>query len=243
MAEFTIDELARRTGVGARNIRAWQTKRLLPSPRLQGRTGYYDEQHLQRVERIRDLRSAGVSLGSISSIVAGPAEASELSTVLGSLAASFAQEGPERLPLTQLLAAWPAEELTPEILARVEALRYLTLHDDGTATVDSPVLRAAGEQLAALGVRLADSLRLTEELEAATETIADAYAGLTRDHLEQIAGRGELGEQTLRTEIERMRPLAVPALLAAFQLAMSRKLAELAAEADDLRESQADGAR
>lgn len=44
-----IDELAAKTGLTSRNIRAYREKGLLPAPELEGRTGFYTEQHLQRL--------------------------------------------------------------------------------------------------------------------------------------------------------------------------------------------------
>ncbi len=38
---MTIRELAERTGMTVRNIRAHQTRGLLPPPVVRGRTGYY----------------------------------------------------------------------------------------------------------------------------------------------------------------------------------------------------------
>ncbi len=41
VAELTIDELARETGMTVRNIRAHQSRGLLPPPEVRARTGYY----------------------------------------------------------------------------------------------------------------------------------------------------------------------------------------------------------
>ena len=39
--EYTVDQLALVSGLTTRNIRAHQTRGLLPPPRVRGRTGYY----------------------------------------------------------------------------------------------------------------------------------------------------------------------------------------------------------
>ena len=46
---LTIDELARRTGMTVRNIRAHQSRGPLPPPEVRGRTGYYSEGHVGRM--------------------------------------------------------------------------------------------------------------------------------------------------------------------------------------------------
>jgi DNA-binding transcriptional MerR regulator len=61
----TIDELARRTGLTTRTIRAHQTAGLLPAPRLRGRTAYYQEHHAERLAAITRLQTRGWSRAAI----------------------------------------------------------------------------------------------------------------------------------------------------------------------------------
>ncbi len=60
-----IDELARRTGVTARTIRAHQTAGLLPAPHIRGRTAYYGEEHARRLAAITHLQARGWSRAAI----------------------------------------------------------------------------------------------------------------------------------------------------------------------------------
>src|SRR5256885_17123096 len=64
-ASMTIDELARRTGMTVRNIRAHQSRGLVPPPRVRGRTGYYGDEHLTRIALIQELQADGFNLQSI----------------------------------------------------------------------------------------------------------------------------------------------------------------------------------
>src|SRR5947207_11188959 len=64
-ASMTIDELARRTGMTVRNIRAHQSRGLVPPPRVRGRTGYYGDEHLARIALIKELQADGFNLESI----------------------------------------------------------------------------------------------------------------------------------------------------------------------------------
>jgi DNA-binding transcriptional MerR regulator len=59
---MTIDELARRVDMTARNIREWQTNGLLPPPRRRGRVGIYSDDHISHIERIKSLRAQGFPL-------------------------------------------------------------------------------------------------------------------------------------------------------------------------------------
>ena len=54
--ELTIDELARETGMTVRNIRAHQSRGLLPPPEVRARTGYYGPDHAARLTLIKELQ-------------------------------------------------------------------------------------------------------------------------------------------------------------------------------------------
>ncbi|MHB1139051.1 MAG: MerR family transcriptional regulator, partial [Microthrixaceae bacterium] len=50
--EMRVDDLARAAGVATTTIRLYQSKGLLQPPRLVGRTGWYGEAHLARLNVI-----------------------------------------------------------------------------------------------------------------------------------------------------------------------------------------------
>ena len=62
---MTIRQLAERTGMTVRNIRAHQTRGLLPPPVVRGRTGYYNEEHVARIELTREMQADGLNLEAI----------------------------------------------------------------------------------------------------------------------------------------------------------------------------------
>ena len=54
--EYRVDELAAAAGVAVDTIRFYQSQRLLPPPARRGRVVWYDQTHLDRLRRIRDLK-------------------------------------------------------------------------------------------------------------------------------------------------------------------------------------------
>jgi len=66
---MTIDELARRVDMTARNIREWQTNGLVPPPQRRGRIGIYGDDHIAHIERIKSLRAQGFPLDIIRRIL------------------------------------------------------------------------------------------------------------------------------------------------------------------------------
>jgi DNA-binding transcriptional MerR regulator len=66
---YTIDELARKVAMSARNIRAHQARRLLPPPRRAGRMALYDDEHVRRLEAIKRLQRQGFNLVAIEAVL------------------------------------------------------------------------------------------------------------------------------------------------------------------------------
>ena len=62
---LTVSELAALTDVSVRNIRAHQSRGLLPPPEVRGRTAYYSRAHLERLRLIRDLQQRRFNLAAI----------------------------------------------------------------------------------------------------------------------------------------------------------------------------------
>jgi DNA-binding transcriptional MerR regulator len=114
----TIDELARRAGETSRNVRAYQARGLLPRPRLAGRTGIYDDRHLERLSTIRRLQDRGFSLAAIGELLDARDHGATLADVLGPAPATGSAEREatvfERADVPAVLRL----ALVPEPLAR-----------------------------------------------------------------------------------------------------------------------------
>ncbi len=66
---WRIDELAQRAGLTVDTIRYYSREGLLPPPTKQGRHRLYDAEHLERLDRIRELQAQRFSLAAIRAIV------------------------------------------------------------------------------------------------------------------------------------------------------------------------------
>src|SRR5512142_2293634 len=67
--QLTIEQLAARSGLSVRNIRAHQARGLLDPPEVRARVGYYGPEHLEQLRLIRDLQEDGFNLGAIKRLV------------------------------------------------------------------------------------------------------------------------------------------------------------------------------
>ncbi len=61
VAEYRLDDLAKVSGVSARNIRAYRERGLLDPPRRVGRSAYYDDYHVSQLKTITRLLRKGFS--------------------------------------------------------------------------------------------------------------------------------------------------------------------------------------
>ncbi|WP_168433786.1 MerR family transcriptional regulator [Mycolicibacterium sp. CBMA 334] len=83
MIEYRLEDLARISGVSARNIRAYRERGLLDSPRRVGRSAYYGERHLAQLTAISQLLAKGFNSAHIAEFFAGLRGGQDLADTLG----------------------------------------------------------------------------------------------------------------------------------------------------------------
>jgi len=69
MGCWRIDDLAHKAGLTVDTVRYYQRERLLPAPTRNGRHALYGPDHLERLERIRELQARRFSLAAIRSLL------------------------------------------------------------------------------------------------------------------------------------------------------------------------------
>jgi DNA-binding transcriptional MerR regulator len=242
---MTIGELARRTGMTVRNIRAHQTRGLLPPPEVHGRTGYYNEDHVARIEMTREMQAEGLNLEAIRRVLeTADGSTREVVDFARALRAPFEDETPEIIEVGEIAASWGAEEVDPTLIREAEELGIVRELPDGRVEVISPRLLRAGAALVQQGVRPEAALETAATLHKQAEGVALAFIDLFVKEIWgpfQEAGRPESDWAKVREAFERMRPLASDALLAMFQITMAEQ-SEKAAE-DTLRAAAAEPPR
>ncbi len=221
--EMTIRELAERTGMTVRNIRAHQTRGLLPPPVVRGRTGYYNEEHVARIELTREMQADGLNLEAIRRVLdSGGGSATAIFDFTRALRVPFEGEAPEIFEADELAAVW-GESPDPKLLRRAEKLGVFRTLPDGRIEVISPRLLRAAAELAELGIGPEGAIATAERLRRHADGVARAFVELFVKEVWQPfdrAGRPDGDWPKMSEALERMRPLAAGALLATFQIAM-----------------------
>jgi DNA-binding transcriptional MerR regulator len=223
--EMTIRQLAQRTGMTVRNIRAHQTRGLLPPPVVRGRTGYYGEEHVRRIEMTREMQADGLNLEAIRRVFeSSDGSAGEVVDFARALRMPFEDEAPEIWEPAELAGAWGAEEVDARLIRRGEDLGALRTLPDGRIEVISPRLQRAASELASLGVRpeaaLATAERLRRDADGAARAMVEIFVEEIWEPFDR-AGQPEEEWPRIREALDRLRPLAAEALLAVFQIAMA----------------------
>jgi len=224
-AEHTIDELARETGMTVRNIRAHQSRGLLPPPEVRARTGYYGPEHVARLRLIQELQGNGYNLAAIKDLVSRSSGSSqEALDFARALLAPFEDERPEVIDVAEL-----AERYGPgadrKLLARAEKLGIVVPLGEGRYEIPSPTVLRAGETLIALGVPLEKALDVIEGVARHADSVAQTFVKL---FLERIwkpfdkAGQPDTEWPAVLAALEQLRPLASETLVAVFQSRMTQ---------------------
>ena len=223
--ELTIDELARRTGMTVRNIRAHQSRGLLPAPQVRGRTGFYGPEHESRINLIRELQADGYKLEAIGRLLDSAGGSSEeVLRFTRAVKAPFEDEQPQIVTAEELAERWNAGEAAPALLRKAEKLGILRPLPDGNFEELSPTLGRASAELASLGIPAETALDVAGEIHKHASAVAKNFVDLFirqiwRPFEERGSPETELPE--VRDALERLRPLASDALLAMFQLVMT----------------------
>ena len=229
-ASMTIDELAHRTGMTVRNIRAHQSRGLVPPPQVRGRTGYYGDPHVSRIELIQELQADGFNLESIRKLLEGAGgSSSEVLNFSRTLRAPFEEEQPEILTEEEFAERWGGP-LDDRLMARTEKLGLLRSLGDGRYEILSPRLQRAGLELAELGVPPGVALDVVSQVRTSARRVARVFIELFLENVWKPfneAGRPEEDWPKVRDALERLRPLASEALLVIFQQVMSETAEEI----------------
>jgi|GEM_PF-166078 len=235
--DMTVDALATRTGVSVRNIRAYQTAGLMPPPRLQGRVAFYGAEHQGKLELIRDLRQQGFRLEAIRAMLLDTPDGawSEYALISGLFSTTFfTVEKPQRKAISEMASHW-ATPATPAQKARLSQNGLYRPIGPDEVEMLSPALERIGIQLAELDVPLDTVLDLQDKLIDHSRAIAKVYVeqlflALLKNLASSAQDQRPSGKapdvrlaETMKSLFERLRPLAIGSVSAAFPVILQQE--------------------
>jgi DNA-binding transcriptional MerR regulator len=218
---LTIEQLAHQTGMSVRNIRNHQTRGLLPPPEVRARTGYYGRQHVERLHLIQQMQAEGFKLSAIERLLGGEGEwADRFVGLRRAITAPVEVEAAEIITLAELETRFGPTASNGRSLLKAQKLGLLINLGDGTFEAPSPALLRAAEDVVSRGVPLAAALATIERVRRNAEAASREFVKLFMDELwKPFDAAGQPDEQwpAITESIERLRPIAVEALLAVFK--------------------------
>jgi len=176
--EFTVDELASRAQMTVRNVRAYAGRGLIAAPRLEGRTGFYSREHLQRLQLIRQLVDRGYTLAAVERAIEGaPNTAAGHALDLINLLDLPNDEGGHEIMSRDALAALAGVPRDDALIDSMEAFGLVQWMDgdrDQVRLVEPTVVRT-GAAAVAIGLAPETVIALFPFLQSRLREIADTF--------------------------------------------------------------------
>jgi DNA-binding transcriptional MerR regulator len=182
--EYRVEQLAARAEVSVDTVRFYQARGLLDPPRRTGRIALYDDGHLARLERIRDLQAKGFTLATIGRLVRGELDAADealVEAVSGDDAGG--EQAEEFFGLDELAERSGIPAALLQAIER-EGLLVARRHEGGVAYTPADVAVArAGLRLLELGLPLPEVLALARDHHARVRETAEQAVALFDTHV------------------------------------------------------------
>lgn len=226
--EYRLDELARQAGVASTTVRLYQNKGLLDPPRLEGRTGWYDESHLSRLRLIARLQGEGYSLAGIANLLEQWEQGRGLDAVIGVEAELDALVGDVHaivLEPGELLDRFPEGAMTPELMQRAGALGLVEVTGDAKVRVADRRFLETGSSLARMGIPADVILDEWEALVSHTDEIAARFISIFETRLAPADWQASLDTDEARElarTLARLQATARQVLVAALDASVAR---------------------
>ncbi|WP_280442919.1 MerR family transcriptional regulator [Nocardia brasiliensis] len=222
---MTIDELAREAGTTVRSLRVYHERGVLPSPLMKGRTGFYGDDHLNRVRTIGRLLDRGIKLNGIRELLAAWDRGDDLSDILGvpdrdGSVEPIADHGsesdtPAESPVTTAETTVTAADLAnhyrdvPNGFARVVTAGLYEPVDAVTYRVTEPHSLRIMQQFVAWGASSTQALehleRIRSDCDRIARRLAEAFERTASQAFEQSSrtpeDRAELAHQATTAQV------------------------------------------
>ncbi|MEO6349857.1 MAG: MerR family transcriptional regulator [Candidatus Limnocylindrales bacterium] len=248
--EFTVDELASRAQMTVRNVRAYAGRGLIAAPRLEGRTGYYTLEHLQRLQLIRQLLDRGYTLAAVERAIAGAprASAGHALDLINLLDLPNADDGPEVMSRDALaaLAGVPRDDALIDSMETFGLVEWLDDSRDTVRLVEPTVVRT-GAAAVAIGLAPETVIALFPLLQSRLREIADTFVREVSAEIVQPfvdAGLPEAEWPHILRTIENLLPIASQVTLGIFRSQLREAIdVEIGAQLSDIAKPVSDIAK
>ena len=225
---MSVEQLASRVGMTVRTVRFYAGRGLIPAPRREGRNGYYGQDHIARLELVRELQAHGFTLSAIEGYLERiPADATPEDVALHrTLLAPWMPDLPETINRTELNTR-SGRDLSDEDIEMLVAIGVVepTPADDMFNVASAHL--AVAIQLLDLGLpkdaALAAQRVFTEHGRAVANELTEVFRTQVWPHLRDSKRPPEV----IQSMIERFKPLTIQGLVTAYETAVDEAKREI----------------
>lgn len=211
-----------------RNVRAYAGRGLIGAPRLEGRTGYYTREHLQKLQLIRSLLDRGYTLTAVEkTLLNNPSgSAGHALDLLNVLHQPSTEEEPEDMSRDSFaaLAGVPRNDGLVDVLVDLGLVVQI---DRKNVRLVRPTVVRAGVAAVAMGLKPETAMALLPILEKHVGAVADAFVeGVRAEIWQPFVDDGMLAEEWPRIlrVVETLLPVASQAVLGVFREQITRSI-------------------
>ncbi|SDZ01550.1 MerR HTH family regulatory protein [Amycolatopsis xylanica] len=200
---YTIEELSTAIGMSTRNIRAHQTRGLLPAPIRDGRTVFYGLAHARRLQHIMSLQKQGFNLVSIAAVLGtGTADRDleRLTSAMGDIARDH-----------------------PGIFYSLNRHGMLGWDESGEVRIARPGVLRAAVDMAKAGVPPLATLRFLGEVMDKVGSVAGTLVDSSADRLAGMRSQPAVAESDLDGMVATFGQGLVELLVGAFRAAVEHR--------------------
>ncbi|ABM14903.1 putative transcriptional regulator, MerR family [Mycolicibacterium vanbaalenii PYR-1] len=222
VAEYRLEDLARESGISARNIRAYRERGLLDPPRRVGRSALYDDYHLSQLNTISQLLRKGYNSAHIAEFFASMRQGTDLADILGLQRAVLGQTPEPRNRNTAVKIDAKSEEAR-----KLVAFGMAEVVDGEVLMIDcaaADILARSPDQL--LYVRAL--LRFVEAAEDSVDDLAEAFVTSLGELYHARVGADYLPRpdevDEIRQVVQDYRALGEKVMVARFDQATRRRM-------------------
>ncbi len=243
MTEYRINDLAQVSGVSVRNIRVYQDRGLLPAPAIRGRTGWYSDEHLVRLNLISRMLERGYTFATISELLHAAHYGMKVEHVLrdSPKASRFMSiKRAATITITELRKSLGASDRAIGISQKLGLLTK----DGAHYAVRNPEVLGSAEALVKAGIDIDVLLDMWVRVEQDLADVAHSFVSLITDKYfdENLP---DLGDQTftrIAELIQTVRPMAHEIVESAFSKALDDEISRAVGEASSLFDKSKDPA-
>lgn len=214
---YRVDELAARCRVSVDTVRFYQAQGLLPAPEREGRLAWYSDDHLDRLERIRDLKDKGFTLASIKRLLSGNADEADEALVSAVAGSVPGEASGELLTVEQLAERTGVSAALLSAIEREGLISARMVDGEPRYTASDASAVTSGVSLLEAGLPLSELLDLArrhdEAMRAVAEQAVEMFITFVRDPIRASAGDDHDAGERLVEAFNKMLP-ATSALVA-----------------------------